>query len=571
MKKIFFYLFLAFILFIPSFSQAQNNHWTIEKLHSNIILNQDNSATITEDIMANCKNCQDQHGIFRILPTQTKVGRYLTLPTPVKLKSITNFNNQPIPYTQQIDYFNHTVTWKIGDPNITVTGLNNYKIIYTVNNVNRLGNKDYDEFYWNLVGNYWQMPIKSFTGNITFPNGITEQNTNISYYTGKTGSKNNNLADYNWIDTHTLQFKSTKQLDSGNGITVSVTFPKNIIHKSPASFLQLYGQYLWLVIPLLAFIICLYIWHRFGRDPKLHRTVVPEFEIPEKLTPIEMSVLQNNGYLSQKAITADIINLAVNGYLTIKEIPKVGLFEKKDFQLKLIKEPTTLIEKRLVKKIFGTKKEILISKLKDDFSEAIGDLQKIAQKNLIKNKLMVKLGFILLILFMIVSLVLVIASVVPIGLYYNQFNPFWATGSIFAAAAIFFLFAPLMKQRTVKGTMLLERIRGFELYIKTAEKYRQQFNEKENIFEKYLPYAILFGLTEIWIKNMQEIYGEKYFYNHIPAWYILSSNSKFNIDNFNNEINNLSASINSNAGNSSGFNGGGFSGGGSGGGGGGGW
>ena len=52
-----------------------------------------------------------------------------------------------------------------------------------------------------------------------------------------------------------------------------------------------------------------------------------------------------------------------------------------------------------------------------------------------------------------------------------------------------------------KGAELLWRIKGFKLYMETAEKYRQQFYEKENIFEKLLPYAMVFGMTEIWVKK----------------------------------------------------------------------
>jgi uncharacterized membrane protein len=100
-----------------------------------------------------------------------------------------------------------------------------------------------------------------------------------------------------------------------------------------------------------------------------------------------------------------------------------------------------------------------------------------------------------------------------------------------------------------------------------AEKYRQQFNEKENIFEKFLPYAIMFGITKKWINAFKNIYGEKYFAAYHPYWFYSVSGSPFDMDSLNSAISGISDSI----GTASGASGGGASGGGGGGGGGGGW
>jgi uncharacterized membrane protein len=131
-----------------------------------------------------------------------------------------------------------------------------------------------------------------------------------------------------------------------------------------------------------------------------------------------------------------------------------------------------------------------------------------------------------------------------------------------------------MSRRTEKGAMLEHRIKGFKLYMDTAEKYRQQFNEKENIFEKFLPYAIMFGMTKKWIKTMERVYGEKYFATYHPVWFYGAGISNFNVDSLTSSIESLSsgmASTMASSPSSSGSGGGGFSGGGGGGGGGGGW
>ena len=103
-----------------------------------------------------------------------------------------------------------------------------------------------------------------------------------------------------------------------------------------------------------------------------------------------------------------------------------------------------------------------------------------------------------------------------------------------------------------------------------VDKDRATFYEKENMFEAFLPYAILFGMTKEWIKRMRDIYGEEYFSTHPMSWYVGGAGS-FNADSFTSVMDNLSSSIAASTLSPSGSGGSGGSGGGGGGGGGGGW
>jgi uncharacterized membrane protein len=137
-------------------------------------------------------------------------------------------------------------------------------------------------------------------------------------------------------------------------------------------------------------------------------------------------------------------------------------------------------------------------------------------------------------------------------------------------ALLLAFFGVVMPKRTPKGAELNWRVKGFKLYMETAEKYRSQFNEKENIFEKFLPYAIMFGIAKLWAQKMEMIYGKEYFATYHPIWYV-GAIGNFNADSFTSNLNSLSSSISSNVGTATGAGGGGFAGGGGGGGGGGGW
>jgi uncharacterized membrane protein len=143
--------------------------------------------------------------------------------------------------------------------------------------------------------------------------------------------------------------------------------------------------------------------------------------------------------------------------------------------------------------------------------------------------------------------------------------------SFFLVPIFILFFSSIMPKRTQKGADVYWQILGFKEYINTAEKYRLQFTEKENIFEKYLPYAIVFGLTEKWAKAFEGIY------NTPPSWYEGIYQGTFNAVVFTNSFNGMISNLNSastaprSSSSGSGFGGGGFSGGGGGGGGGGSW
>src|SRR3989344_2270541 len=145
----------AVVLFLPlatieARDASQITDWYIKDFQSNIIVNKDSSLDITENIIADCGNLPDKNGIFRILPLFYAKTSSEKVRTPIKLVSITDFNGTSYKYTESRD--GKTVTWKIGDPNQTVSGVNNYKIVYNVANTMRFSAANFDEFYWNLNG-----------------------------------------------------------------------------------------------------------------------------------------------------------------------------------------------------------------------------------------------------------------------------------------------------------------------------------------------------------------------------------------------------------------------------------
>lgn len=553
---------------------SQITDWYIKVFETEIQVNKDSSLLIVEKITADCGNLPDKHGIFRVLPTKIKTDKGI-ISNPIELVSITDFNGKPYKYQTIKNKSAGTITWKIGDPDRTVIGENDYKIVYKVKNAIRFYDSSFDELYWNLVGAFWQIDIDSFSAKIVFPAEVTSQNASVEYYAGYLGSRGNDLATYQWLDSNTLYFSSVRPLSKGEDITVSIAFPKDIFTPYQPSFLEKYAShlaYLFFLIPLFVLIFSLKFWWKYGKDPIMKKPIVPEFEIPERITPIQMGMVLSSGRWNDKLITATIIDLAVKKLITIKEIEKKILFlSHKDYELEknadnCDESNLAESEKILLNALFpGGSNKVNLSSLKTTFYKKVGSIRKAAVKDAVDKNWIAKKSSSVSLVFRVIGFILLVFSALAFSGGLKAFL------SILTSGIIFIIFSIIMPKRTRQGTDLLFRIKGMELYMRTAEKYRQQFYEKENIFDKLLPYAIVFNIATLWVKKMEQIYGKEYFQNYHPVWLVAASAGSFNANGFISQLNSITSSISSNTSSSSGHGGGGGAGGGGGGGGGGGW
>ncbi|MFP5283004.1 MAG: DUF2207 domain-containing protein, partial [Actinomycetes bacterium] len=134
-------------------------------------------------------------------------------------------------------------------------------------------------------------------------------------------------------------------------------------------------------------------------------------------------------------------------------------------------------------------------------------------------------------------------------------------------------------QRTPDGRAVCDQVEGFRTYLATAEADQLRFEEGEDIFSKYLPWAIAFNLADRWARLCADLVAMGRLPDTTPYWYI---GDGYHFGAFNTSF--LTSSLTSAAspapsagssgtgfGGGSSFGGGGFSGGGGGGGGGGSW
>ncbi len=564
MKKkiglIFGTVILVFVLYIFAWAQSE---FVIENFHSDITINKDASIDIKEKIEVDVPH--GKHGINREIPLKYKDKYGNNLKLKFELISITDENGKEWKY--ETSRSGRNIKIKIGDPDVTISGLNTYVITYKVQRaINYFS--DHDELYWNVTGTQLDMPIENCSATVYFPENIPKDKLQAEGYTGEYGSKSQDLT-YEIKDGQ-IDYQSTVYL------TIVAGWPKEIVQK-PSTSQQIFwfSQDNWAVaIPFLVFFVLFYLWWTRGREPEGRKTIIAQYEPPDNITAGELGILIDQR-ADMKDISATVIDLAVRGYLKIEEIEGKGLiFKGKDYKFiknKEFKDDKSLKEheKEILRGVFGySKDESKLSDLKEKFYTHLPKIKKyLYQEVVLLNYFKISPDKIRGI-YLGVGIAFGILGFVFIFFIANIFS-FTAVISMWISALIIIIFSFFMPRRTKAGTLAYEHALGLKEYIKTAERYRMEFAEKEKIFEKLLPYAMVFGVAEIWAGKFKDIYKTP------PDWYSGSYVGAFSASRFASSLNGMSKGIGSTfrsaPSGGSGFGGGGFSGGGFGGGGGSGW
>jgi len=552
-------VFLSFfVLGFFLIAEAQiNSPEKIEDFSVEIWIEKDSSFLVKESITYNFgKNLR--HGIYRKIPLKD---------LKIKVEKVTDEfgQNYHLKITKERGY----LKIRIGDPQKLVSGRKIYNIFYKVQNGISFF-KDYDELYWNVTGNEWGVSIKSSKAILHLPEKVPQENLKLDCFTGHFGSKAKDCV-FEIKENGDILFESKRSFYPREGLTIVLGFPKRIV-REPNIFLRIFWKvekYWIFLIPILTFIYLFLEWKRKGKDPRIKKAIVPQYEPPDNLRPAEVSLILKQ-IVESRDISATLIDLAVRGFVKIREIKKEGIFgeifKAKDYEIEKLKDSEDLLEyeRLLLWKIFKEGNKIKISSLKNKFYKDFQTITKKICQDVTKKKYFVRNPQKIRNKWMNIGISLIILGSI-LGPFFKSLSLLF---SILISGILFLIFSPFMPKRSKKGTEALWYILGFRDYIETAEKYRAQFYEKENIFEKYLPYAICFDLVDKWAKAFEGIYKNP------PEWYEGYYVGTFNTRSFSNSLNSAISSfggiLTAGAGKASGF-GGGFAGGGGGGGGGGSW
>ncbi|MFP5282255.1 MAG: DUF2207 domain-containing protein [Actinomycetes bacterium] len=545
-----------------------------------------------------------RHGIERYLVTRERYDDDRDAVYRIDNVQVTSPDDVATQYSSRVSETNggrgEQLRLRIGDPDETIyLDTATYVISYDVAGALRTSG-GYDEFYWDVTGFDWSAPIERVTVQATVPGGARD----VSCFAGPVGSR----------DTCDGRLRggaatfTAGDLAAGEGVSVGVKIASGLLAvNSPilepdgsrlttgekvavasvggAGLVSLVGA------PIAGFLW----WRRHGRDqryaglapgtvplPGQAAEVVmhdPDIPIPVAFSPPKIPVAEAglliDGQVDTRETAATIIDLAVHGALTVHSAAE------NDFRVILVdpNRATAPHEMVLLNHLFaGSPPGAAV-----DLS-APGSLVQAhrAMQTSVRNQVAARGWF---------RKVPSATATTSAGFGVFALILFGIFG---LGAAVLWVLVPLLPviitvvviraklrrgQRTPDGRAVCDQVEGFRTYLATAEADQLRFEEGEDIFSRYLPWAIAFELADRWARICADLVAVGRIPDAVPSWYV---GNYYSLAAFNTGF--LTSSLTSAAspapasgaggtgfGGGSSFGGGGFSGGGGGGGGGGSW
>lgn len=544
---------------------------------------QRSTLTTVETITAEFPNSNQNRGIERAIP-KSYDGHDVSL----NVINVSRPDGSKWQYTTYDDSNDNKVV-RIGDADTYVQGTQTYVITYEQRDVTRqFDDTDRDEWYWDINGTDWRVPIRWLTVSVTIDEELRDSLTdNSACYRGTQGS-----TDRCDLDLTAEGFRAQAlNLRPGENITLAVGFENDTFTGYQMTWAErAFNIWLGLQLFLIPVAVVLIVWVivRFVRTTNRSRelgTIVPEYLPPENASVTVSARIAKHAYGSVMA--AQLLDLAVRRYIKLSEQEtKAFIGKSKLYFVEIIKSLNDLRpeEQELLSDMFGHLPEVGESlslqtlQSNNAYYKRTTDNDKKLRKLILEKYELRKTDQSLKRWLRMVALVAVVISVLVLS------------PPLLFLAIVAFSLSFVARSLTNKGLDLRRYLAGLRDYIKVAETDRLKMlqspegaakvseisdnptNEKQRIvlYERVLPYAVLFRQEKEWAKQLGKYYEQA---GKQPDWY--TGTTAFNLAAFSSAISSFSSATSSYGGASSsssgGSSGGGFSGGGGGGGGGGGW
>ena len=276
--------------------------YVIDKYDINIIVNENNTFDITETITAYFN--VSKHGIFRTIPLKNTI---------VRLDGTTSTNRTQVSNISVDNEYkkireNGNYKLQIGSKDHTLIGEQKYVIKYTYN-LGKDPMNNYDELYYNIIGNEWDTVIGNITFSITMPKEF--DSSKLGFSSGTKGSIDNSKVIYN-VNGNKITGTYNGILDVGEALTVRCELPEGYFVDAKLDINKI--DYLMFFVPIIFLVISILLWYIYGRDDQIIETI--EFYPPEGLNSLDVGFLYK-GRAENKDVTSLLIYLANKGYLEI--------------------------------------------------------------------------------------------------------------------------------------------------------------------------------------------------------------------------------------------------------------
>ena len=555
---------------------TSTDEFTITNYNVEMTLGRDseNRSTLktTETITADFPESDANHGL-----EQDFVKEYDGHSTSFQLIAVTDQSGQTLPHHWDDDAL------RIGDGDGYVHGLHTYEITYTQRDVTKhYADTSKDEFYWDAIGTEWRVPIEQATVQLTIAPELQKAiKTDLQCYQGSQGSG----ATCTTNSANNRYTAQANDIGSSRGLTIAVGFASGTFAGYKMTPLEAIGNLAmisnFVLGPFIAIAGIIWLALKIRGTNRRHLDGVKETIIPEYVPPKNYSVLEGariyNGQIAGKGVSAQLIDWAVRHYIEIRQTKEKSFWSAAVYTITCKKAFSSLSEneRQLASAIFGhvpavgdsitTKK--MQGRTRTITTQTTSITKSIAKENLYEQVPAFavwakRFGIVCLILgILLLNVVFIVLGIVALSMRGKRFL-------------------------STEGRQLKQYLEGLKMYIGIAEEERLKMLQSPEgaekvgnvtddkgalikLYEKVLPYAIVFGQEKQWNDRLGKLYEEN---QSSPDWMV--GNTVYNaalFSSFTNSFTSTVSSASSYSSSSGGSGGGGFSGGGGGGGGGGGW
>ena len=561
---------------------ASTSDFTFESFEADYYLGIDSDDRSTlktvEKLVALFPEYDQNHGIERAIPST-----YDGHSTSLRVVSVTDSDGRSLSYTTYASNDNEVL--RIGDADRYVHGRQTYVITYTQRDVTQwFSDTSADEFYWDTNGTQWRQPFGAVSARVHIADELQNRmnGQNACYYGAEGAAVRCDIT----ARAGTVA-ASTTALGAGENMTLAIGFlPGTFTPYEPSLWERL--VVIWTVVVFFSSIIGIIaiFWLSYRYSGASNRSKELDPVAPEYIPPEGTSVLVSSQIAegARAATTAALIDLAVRHHLKITQTKDKTLWRQAEYELEIIKSPDSLSneEREFIGTLFGGDTigtKLQTASLKNNYtltSKLYKNTQALTKRIKGDNDLRAKDE-------------LASRPFRQSGLALLVFGVVTLSPLVLIAALVAYICALQLRPLTDKGLALRRYLAGLKLYIEAAEKERIKMLQSPeavakagvsikgeadkkliHLYERVLPYAVLFGQEKEWNKQLAVHYEQA---GSSPDWY--AGHGVFHAAAFTGAMNDFSSTLNSygtsTSSSSGGSSGGGSSGGGGGGGGGGGW
>ncbi|MBB4934135.1 hypothetical protein F4561_004955 [Lipingzhangella halophila] len=221
-------------------------------------------------------------------------------------------------------------------------------------------------------------------------------------------------------------------------------------------------------------------------------------------------------------ITATIVDLAVRGHLTIRELPHEH-YTSVDWQLERLPngqhDPLLPYERLLIDAIFGRRGRITLAELGSErFADRLAEVRDELYRDMVRLKWFARRPNLVRSRWTTGGIALTAVGVL-LTVLLAVFTQAAFTGlAVIIAGAAVTVGGQFMPAKTSQGSLVFAHTLGFRSFLMSARAEQVPEQHRVSVFSRYLPYAIIFDNVDRWARVLAAAGADQIEDNGLP-WY----------------------------------------------------